>query len=85
MAIGATVKVIALVIGGGIALISLVASIQHIQYFGGIILGAIIAIPIYVLGVLVSALAQVLKATLDTAVHSSPFLTKEDMAKVMSL
>jgi len=26
-----------------------------------------------------------LKATLDTAVHSSPFLKREDMARVMSL
>ncbi|MEW5974791.1 MAG: hypothetical protein AB1898_03180 [Acidobacteriota bacterium] len=56
------------------------------QFFlAGLLLGAIIAVPTYVLGVLVSAHAQVLKATLDTAVQTSPFLKKEDMARVMSL
>lgn len=51
----------------------------------GVVCGAIVAIPLYVLGVLVSAQGEVLKATLDTAVHGSPFLKKEDMARVMSL
>jgi len=54
-------------------------------FFAGLLLGAVAAIPIYILGVLVSAQGEVLKATLDTAVHGSPFLKKEDMARVMSL
>lgn len=54
-------------------------------FLGGLMVGAVVAIPLYVLGVLVSALGEVLKATLDTAVHGSPFLQQEDMAKVMSL
>jgi hypothetical protein len=39
----------------------------------------------YCVGVLVAAQGQILLATLDTAVNSSPFLTNEDKAKVMSL
>jgi hypothetical protein len=50
-----------------------------------IIMAFAVAIPIYVLGILVSAQGQILKATLDTAVTNSPFLTKEEMAKTMSL
>ncbi len=88
-AIGVAVKAIGIILGLLIMCAGLLAGIhgdgapQFI--FGGLLLGAIVAIPIFVLGVLVSAQAQVLKATLDTAVHSSPFLKKEDMARVMSL
>ena len=53
--------------------------------FGGILCGVVVAVPIFVLGVLVSAQSQILKATLDTAVTNSPFLEKDDMARVMSL
>ncbi len=58
-AVGETVKVIAFVIGGAIALLGLVVGSQSKHYeaaVGGIILGAIVAIPIYVLGILVAAL-----------------------------
>ena len=51
----------------------------------GFIIAFIVAIPIYVLGILVAAQGQILKATLDTAVTNSPFLKKEEMARVMSL
>lgn len=88
-AIGASVKYIGISLG--------VLTVVAAAIFGGLtdrtaqglaaglLLGAIVAIPLYVLGVLVSAQGEVLKATLDTAVHGSPFLKKEDMAKVMSL
>ena len=49
--------------------------------FLGLIVGALF----YFVGVLASASGQILKATLDGAVHSSPFLTDESRAKVMSL
>lgn len=39
----------------------------------------------YLMGVLISALGQILKAALDSAVNSSPFLGNEEKAKVMSL
>ncbi len=85
-AVGTTVKFIAFIISGCIVLMGFVAGSQSAQFIlGGIILGAIIGIPIYVLGILVSAQGQILKATLDTAVNSSALLTKDEMRKMMSL
>ncbi len=87
--IGAAVKVIGVALGLLIVFVGVIAGSRDgggAQFFiGGVLLGVTVAIPIFVLGVLVSAHGQVLKATLDTAVHSSPFLSKEDMARVMSL
>jgi hypothetical protein len=85
-AFGATVKVIAFVIGGGITLIALVAGSKSMELaLGGVILGAIVTVPIYILGILVSAQGQILKATLDCAVNGSQLLTKDEMRKIMSL
>jgi hypothetical protein len=87
-AVGAIVKVIALVICGAIALFGLVAGAKSEHYeaaVGGIMLGAIVATPIWVLGILVAALGQILKATLDTAVNTSPLLAKDEMRQIMSL
>jgi hypothetical protein len=50
-----------------------------------LIAGVIAGLLFYIIGVLVSANAQVLKASLDSAVNSSPFLTNEHRAKIMSL
>jgi hypothetical protein len=88
-ATGVAVKAIGVILGVLAMGAGLLVGIQNEgsshYMLGGVLLGAIVAIPIFVLGVLVCAQAEVLKATLDTAVHSSPFLTKEDMAKVMLL
>lgn len=51
----------------------------------GMLFSVIVGVPFYVLGILVSAHGQVLKASLDTSVHTSPFLRKEQIAKIMSL
>lgn len=40
---------------------------------------------VYIAGVLVSAAGQILLASLDTAVHTSPFLAHHHRARVMSL
>jgi len=40
---------------------------------------------VYIVGVLVSAVGQILLASLDTAVHTSPFLAHHHRARVMSL
>ena len=54
-AFGATVKVIALAIGAGIVFLALVVSSRSIQYaVGGIVLAAIVTIPIYILGILLT-------------------------------
>jgi len=85
-AFGAVVKFIAFIIGGGIILVSIIVGGQSAQYvIGGILAAAIVGIPIYVLGILVSAQGQILKATLDTAVNTSPLLTKDEMRQIMSL
>lgn len=52
---------------------------------GAIILGLIGGAIIFIIGVLVSAQGQTLKATLDSAVNNSPFLTNEHRARIMSL
>ncbi len=52
---------------------------------GGAVAGVVISIPLYLLGILVSSQGQVLKASLDVAVHTSPFLEAEQKARVMSL
>lgn len=61
---------------GGIGFFALVTSL----FWGG---GVFLIF--YVFGVLVSAQGQILKAMLDSAVNSSPFLNNEHRAKIMSL
>lgn len=51
----------------------------------GVALGSAIAMILYVFGTLASAQGQILKATLDTAVNTSPFLEAEDRTRIMSL
>lgn len=52
---------------------------------GGVLLGLIVAALFFVVGIIVAAQGQLLKATLDTAVNSSPFLTDDLRAVIMSL
>lgn len=88
-AIGATIKFIGICLGVLIVLAAVIFAGQADRAGQGVVVGlfvgAVVAIPLYVLGVLLSAHGEVLKATLDAAVHSSPFLKKEEMASVMSL
>jgi hypothetical protein len=59
--------------------------IEVVAVVFGIIIGIITGAWFYIIGVLVSAQGQILKASLDSAVNSSPFLTNEHKAKIMSL
>jgi hypothetical protein len=52
---------------------------------GAIVLGFVVWLPFWILGVVVAAQGQILKAVLDTAVNSSPFLSNDEKAKIMSL
>lgn len=52
---------------------------------GSLIWACIVGIFFYIWGVLISAQGQILKASLDGAVNSSPFLTNQHRAKIMSL
>lgn len=50
-----------------------------------ILVGLLAGVQFYVVGVLISAQGQILKASLDSAANSSPFLTNEHRAEIMSL
>lgn len=96
--IGAAVKVIAIALGGLIALIGFISctsSSASTNLFssgvgelgGGItfVWGAALGFAGFVYGTIVQSRAQQLKASLDCAVNSSPFLTDQQRAVVMSL
>lgn len=61
------------------------ASVSQGAVVMGIIVAAVLGFLLWILGVLVSASGQGLKATLDCAVNSSPFLSDRQRARVMSL
>lgn len=86
---GATVKVIAIVMGIIVAITGAVLGSQTdlggVFVIAGILAGVMAALPIYILGILISAQGQILKATIDTAVNTSPLLTEDEMRKMMSL
>ncbi|MBK7705990.1 MAG: zinc ribbon domain-containing protein [Acidobacteria bacterium] len=90
-AFGKTIKGIGVAIGLlviGIALLGALATGRGEGFAIGLmtaIIGALIGTLIYLLGVLVAAQGQILKASLDGAVNSSPFLTDDQKAKVMLL
>ncbi|HEX8845683.1 MAG TPA: hypothetical protein VF791_13610 [Pyrinomonadaceae bacterium] len=52
---------------------------------GGLFLGGLVGVIFYIWGIVVSAKGQLLMVSLDSAVDSSPFLSNEQRAKVMSL
>jgi hypothetical protein len=59
--------------------------IASIMAFVAIGLGIITGAWFYIVGVLIAAQGQILKASLDAAVNSSPFLSNEHKSKIMSL
>jgi hypothetical protein len=95
--IGATVKVIAFILGGLIALVGFISCAESAnansfgsglgQLSGAItfLMGAGVGLLGFVFGVMVQSAGQHLKAQLDSAVNSSPFLTDAERAVVMSL
>jgi len=88
---GSFIKVIGVLSGAIIVFlsISVLASSREQAMFSlgvmGIVFGCFVGVFLYIFGVLVSAQGQVLKAALDGAVNSSPFLTNGDKAEIMSL
>ncbi len=83
---GQACKVVGLSLGGLIFLACASASsISNIAVVMGLVLGSIVGFAGWAIGVMISAQGQIAKATLDTAVNSSPFLSNEERAKIMSL
>ena len=86
--VGGLIKVFGIIIGCGFAVVGFglgATSHNDIFIYGGVAFGVVGGIPIFVLGILVSAAGQQTKACLDAAVHTSPFLTDAQKASVMSL
>jgi len=72
---------------GGLIVIgcAMAASASSFIVVIGLVVGPIVGFVGWAIGVLISAQGQIVKATLDTAVDSSPFLSNEERAKIMSL
>lgn len=94
--LGGVVKVIALILGGILAVGGFIscAGSSASSFSSGLgalgggvifIFGALIGIMGFAFGVLVQSAGQQLKAHLDCAVNDSPFLNDEQRALVMSL
>lgn len=87
--VGLTIKTVGILIGALLALASLASASKGgagiLLAFMGIAVAGTIATVLFLLGTLASAQGQILKATLDTAVNSSHFLTDQDRARIMSL
>ena len=92
--LGEIIKVIAVVFAVLIMLAALLIAGQASQssggtavvtFFLGVIGAAFVGGQFYLLGIIVMAQGQILKASLDSAVNSSPFLQNEQRAKIMSL
>lgn len=92
---GSVFKAIGLIIGFGIFFLGLLMGQSMAEYAGagsliisGIssgISGGVIGIFFWIIGIWISAQGQILKAQLDAAVHTSPFLSETEKARVMSL
>ena len=85
--IGGVVKIIGIAFGILIILIGIIASTElgFGAFISGFVVGSINGIITYVIGVLICALGQILRANLDTAVHTSPFLDDEQRLSIMRI
>jgi hypothetical protein len=95
--LGLALKIIGAVLGALIAILLLVggANIESsYAYRGlpggliqitGLIYGIVVWFALFVIGSRVSAEGQILMAVLDSAVHTSPFITHEQRAQAMSI
>jgi ribosomal protein S27AE len=88
-AFGLTIKVVGVIIGAIIVLLSFAAGsnggVGILFALIGVAIAGTIATLLYILGTLASAQGQILKATLDSAVNTSRILSDHDCAEVMSL
>ena len=85
--IGNAVKIIGIVIGGFVLLIglSMASSAGIAGLFLGALVGSFYGGIIFLFGLMISAQGQMLLAQADSAVHTSPFMTKDEKAVVMSV
>ena len=83
--LGDTVKMIGIVGAVLLAFLGLLAGgkLGVTVALGAFLLGAIVALVFFVLGTLQAAQGQMLLATLDGAVNSSPFLSRNEMLEIL--
>lgn len=90
VAVGKTIKGVGTFLFIGVTLAGFfLASNQRANVFpqlaiAGLVFACMVGIPIYVLGILVSAQGQTALATLDTAVNSSRHLTNDEVADILA-
>jgi len=84
---GAAVKVVGAVVAAIIAVGGLASSEQlGIRgLIGGLLLGAMVGLVFWIAGVFVTAQGQLLRASLDTAVNTSPLFSNTEKAKMMGI
>jgi hypothetical protein len=86
---GDTIKGLGIVFGIIIAIGAFVVGSQGgmavLFAFGGLVAAVSLAVVLYLLGTMVSAQGQILKAGLDAAVNTSTFLNNADRARIMAL
>jgi hypothetical protein len=84
---GNAIKTVGILFGGLIGLVSLSAasSVGASAFVVGALVGGVVCLLFWSYGVTVAAQGQMLLATLDSAVSSSPFLTNDERATVMGI
>ena len=88
---GGVIKVIALILGGCLVLAGIISCFGDTGFLSGtigtglIIAGLFVGCFGFILGILVRAIGQLMKALFDVAVNGSHFLDDAQRAKVMSL
>ena len=88
VSIGAFIKVLSVLVAVGSVFVGGLAGAETssgILLYWAVLSGVCAGIPVFVVGLLVCAAGRLVKASIDTAVHSSPFLTDSEKASVMSL
>ena len=85
--IGGVIKALGIIFGIILILIGFIAGneLGAIGVLSGLISGVLGGTILYVIGVIVSAQGQILMATLDSAVHTSPFLNDDQRLSAMRL
>ncbi len=81
--IGSVVKGVGVLLGFALVALGLLGLSDFAVLF--IVLGVITGFLFFIVGIVVSAVGQVLKANVDTAVNTSPFIYNEDKSYIMGL
>ncbi len=89
VSVGTAVKVIGVLAWLSIIAVSFVLTVDSgrggVGFFLGLVVGGIVAALFFVIGTLVAAQGQILRASLDSAVNNSPHISNEEKAEIMFL